>query len=161
MLPERTLTQVIGGRGRTHYAAPTARDSHGTSMVDRKLVLVVDDDLSTLKGLGRLLAQYGYQTSLFESADAFEAYAEFEQAVCIVLDINLNGSSGIELRRRLGERGFALPVIYITANNSDATRAEAMSSGCAAYLTKPFGGQALISHIEACEQAGWSTPGCG
>jgi FixJ family two-component response regulator len=145
---------VNGGRGRTEYETRIAVDLHGTIMANRKPVLVVDDDLSTLKGLGRLLAQYGYEPLLFESADAFEAYEEFEQAVCVVLDINLNGSSGIELRRRLGERGVALPVIYITANCSDATRAEAMSSGCAAYLTKPFGGQALISQIEICERAG-------
>ena len=45
-------------------------------------------------------------------------------------------------------RGVKLPVIYITGNDSDATRMAAMASGCLAYLTKPFTARSLIEPIE-------------
>jgi FixJ family two-component response regulator len=72
----------------------------------------------------------------------------FDQALCLVLDINLSDGSGIELRHQLAESGVDVPVIYITGNDSDATRMAAVASGCLAYLTKPFTAQSLIESIE-------------
>jgi len=66
----------------------------------------------------------------------------------VVLDINLNNESGIELRHRLKAAGISLPVIYITANDSPAIRTAAVESGCIAYLTKPFQAKSLIEPIE-------------
>ena len=114
----------------------------------RKLVLVVDDDPGILRGLKRLLREHGYDSLLFQSAKAFQAQRDFGQAVCVVLDIQLKGESGIDLRCRLTEAGISLPVIYITANDSDTIRAAAMKSGCIAYLTKPFPARSLIEPIE-------------
>jgi FixJ family two-component response regulator len=112
------------------------------------LVFVVDDDVGILKGLKRLLKQHGFDSALFASAEAFENCDDFGAAICIILDIQLNGVSGIEVRYRLTDAGIALPVIYITANDSDAVRAAAIKSGCVAYLTKPFPAKALIEPIE-------------
>ena len=117
-------------------------------MTHRKVVFVVDDDPSMLKGLRRLLRQYGFEAVPFETAMALKDHGDFAQAFCIVLDINLSDGSGIELRHQLAESGVALPVIYITGNDSDAKRMAAMESGCIAYLTKPFTAQALIEPIE-------------
>jgi FixJ family two-component response regulator len=114
----------------------------------RKLVFVVDDDLGTLRGVRRLLREYGYDSMLFPSAAAFQNHDDFEEAVCVILDINLNDESGIEVRHRLTDAGISLPVIYITANDSHATRMAAMASGCIAYLTKPFPAKSLIEPIE-------------
>ena len=73
---------------------------------------------------------------------------DFDRVICIVVDVNLGDGSGIELRHRLAEAGVSLPVIYITGNDSDATRMAAMASGCVAYLTKPFPAQSLIEPIK-------------
>ncbi len=116
--------------------------------MNRKLVFVVDDDPGILRGLKRLLRHHGYETRLFQSADAFEEHGDFAGAICLVLDIQLNGDSGIELRSRLGEAGISLPVIYITGNDSPTVRAAALKSGCIAYLTKPFPAKSLIEPIE-------------
>jgi FixJ family two-component response regulator len=113
----------------------------------RKAVYVVDDDPSMLKGMRRLLRQYGYDTVPFETAKALKKHDNFDQALCIVLDINLSDGSGIELRHQLVESGVDVPVIYITGNDSQATRTAAMASGCLAYLTKPFTAQSLIEPI--------------
>jgi FixJ family two-component response regulator len=113
---------------------------------DRKAVLVVDDDQSTLRGIKRLLKACGFEAVLFESVDAVEN-ADFDRAFCLVLDINLGNESGIELRRRLAASGVSLPVIYITGKDSDRVRKAAMDSGCIAYLTKPFPAKALIDPL--------------
>ena len=65
----------------------------------------------------------------------------------MILDINLNKESGIELRHRLKAAGISLPVIYITANDNPAVRMAAMESGCIAYLTKPFSAKSLIEPV--------------
>ena len=114
---------------------------------NRNLVLVVDDDLGTLKGVKRLLRQYGYDSVLFPSAEALRNYDDFDAACCLVLDINLNRESGIELRHRLKASGISLPVIYITANDNPAVRTAALASGCIAYLTKPFAAKSLLEPI--------------
>ena len=117
-------------------------------MSKRKLVFVVDDDPGVLRGVNRLLREYGYESLLFSSADAFQKHGDFEQAICVILDIDLNDESGIEVRHRLKAGGVSLPVIYITGKDNHATRMAAMESGCIAYLTKPFAAQSLIEPIE-------------
>jgi FixJ family two-component response regulator len=115
---------------------------------NRNVVFVVDDDLGMLKGVKRLLHQHGYDSVLFSSAEEFQNHGDFDSACCVILDINLNNESGIELRHRLKAAGIFLPVIYITANDNPAVRMAAIESGCIAYLTKPFGAKSLIEPIE-------------
>ena len=119
-----------------------------TILRKRNVVFVVDDDLGTLKGLKRLLREHGYDSVVFSSAEEFRNHDDFESACCLVLDINLNNESGIELRQRLRAAGIPLPVIYITANDSPAVRMAAIESGCIAYLTKPFRAKSLIGPID-------------
>src|SRR5437588_4050862 len=113
----------------------------------RNLVFVVDDDPGTLRGVHRLLREYGYESVLFPSA-ALQSHGRFEEEFCVILDINLQNESGIELRHRLTAGGISVPVIYVTANDNPATRMAALESGCIAYLTKPFSAKSLIEPIE-------------
>jgi FixJ family two-component response regulator len=113
-----------------------------------KAVFVVDDDPGTLRGVKRLLRQHGYDSVLFESAEAFQNHNHIDQALCVILDINLNDESGIEVRHRLKAAGISVPVIYITGNDNHAARKAAVESGCIAYLTKPFSAKSLIEPLE-------------
>ncbi|MET4256371.1 FixJ family two-component response regulator [Bradyrhizobium sp. S3.12.5] len=107
------------------------------------------------RSLERLLRKHGFDPVAFDSAGAFLRHGCLEEACCIVLDINLNGESGIALRRRLASDGATVPVIYITGNDCQANHAAAIESGCAAYLTKPFAASALIDSVErACAKDG-------
>jgi FixJ family two-component response regulator len=119
----------------------------------RHLVFVVDDDLGTLRGVHRLLREYGYESVLFPSAEALQNHGDFEEAFCVILDINLQNESGIELRHRLKAAGISVPVIYVTGNDNPATRMAALESGCIAYLTKPFSAKSLIEPIERASAA--------
>lgn len=113
----------------------------------RQSVFIVDDDPSIRTSMFRLLREHGFVATLFESASALCAHGNFDKAICIVLDINLDGQSGIDLRRRLADKGVTVPVIYITGNDSTANRAAAIASGCVAYLAKPFSAQSLIESV--------------
>ncbi len=98
--------------------------------------------------MNRLLRRYGFDVTLFDSADALLQHGKFDTAICIVLDIDLGGLSGIELRQCLAAQDVRVPVIYITGNDSATSRAAAHGSGCIAYLPKPFTAQSLIESIE-------------
>ena len=78
---------------------------------DRNLVLVVDDDSGMLEGPERLLRAHAYLPILFSSAVAFKNHTDFEAVACLILDINLNDGSGIELRQGLKADGVSVPVI--------------------------------------------------
>lgn len=158
MPPKPAVDRKVGNLGRREELtipvseAGPAIDFHESQRTlleqCRKAVFVVDDDPSMLKGTCRLLRQHGYDAVPFETADAVRAHRDFGEAFCIVLDVNLSDGSGIDLRYHLVERGVALPIIYITGNDSHASRTAAMASGCMAYLTKPFTARSLIEPIE-------------
>jgi FixJ family two-component response regulator len=116
---------------------------------DRNLVLVVDDDPGMLRAVQRLLRQHAYEPILFSSARAFKSHTDFEKAVCVILDINLNDGSGIELGHGLKAAGVSVPIIYLTGNESPAVREAALGSGCVAFLTKPFSAQELIEPLNS------------
>jgi FixJ family two-component response regulator len=122
-----------------------ARKVDAVSM--RQSVFIVDDDPSIRTSLSRLLREHGFAATLFDSANALSDHGNFDEAICIVLDINLDGASGIDLRRRMAEKGVEVPVIYITGSDSAANRAAAIASGCIAYLAKPFSAQSLIESV--------------
>jgi len=113
----------------------------------RESVFVVDDDPSVRVSLDRLLRAHGFVVTLFDTAEALLDHDRFETAICIVIDINLDGRSGVELRRKLADEGVTAPVIYITGNDSAMNRTAAVASGCVAYLTKPFTAQSLIDSV--------------
>jgi FixJ family two-component response regulator len=113
-----------------------------------KTIAVVDDDRSMLVGVERLLNAYGYATKVFASAEAFLDPGAATGADCLLLDIDLGGMSGIELQRRLASCGTAIPIIFMTALDDEATRARALETGCVACLFKPFVGRSLIDAVE-------------
>ena len=116
-------------------------------MMAQRTVVIVDDDPSLLKSVARLLAYNGIDSRTFSSAEALLESDSVQTATCLLLDIHLGGISGIELQRRLAASGSKWPVIFMTANDDEATRNEAMDAGCIAYLRKPFAGQVLLDAI--------------
>jgi FixJ family two-component response regulator len=101
-----------------------------------------------LRSVARLLRQSGYDSLLFQSAEAFLNHNDFGNAACVVLDINLGDISGIDLRQRLKATNVSVPVIYMTGNDTPAVREAAHQSGCIAYLTKPFSAKSLVEPLE-------------
>ena len=110
-----------------------------------ELVAVIENDADARSALGRLLDAAGFAHALFESAEAFLASKADRECACLVVDVHLAGMSGLDLQRRLRSEGWNAPVIVITAHASDAIRERAEQAGCAAFLTKPFNGDAILA----------------
>jgi FixJ family two-component response regulator len=112
-----------------------------------RTIVIVEDDPNMLQGLNRLLSAHGFRVKRFTSAESFlDDIAECE-ASCLVVDIQLGGISGIDLKRELTSSGSNLPVIFMTAIDDEATRREAFDVGCVAFLKKPFLAKLLIDAI--------------
>jgi FixJ family two-component response regulator len=112
-----------------------------------KRVIVLDDDASVLGAVERVLKANGFAPQVYDTVEEFLRGAPLHDALCIVLDINLNGRCGIELKRQLTRSGVSLPVIFMTGDEKEATRQAALEAGCVAYLRKPFSSSALMNAI--------------
>jgi len=110
-------------------------------------VAVVDDDEMVCKSLGRLLRAAGLQPITYPSAEAFLADTKHPQFDCLILDVQLDGMSGIELAQRLKADGGSPPFIFITAHDDPAARGEAEAAGCAAYFQKTDSGADVLETI--------------
>ena len=99
-------------------------------------VAIVDDDESVCRSISRLLRISGFLPVTYPSAEAFLEDTKRPRFDCLVLDIQLGGISGLELSQRLSAVNDTTPVVFITAHEDDAIRAEAEASGCAGYFRK-------------------------
>ena len=104
----------------------------------RGLVLVVEDNEGMRQAIDKLLDAAGFSAIAYASAEDLVAGGRVDEAVCVISDVRLPATSGFNLLTQLQARGAGLPVILISAKDSTAKRTKAMSSGAAAYLSKPF-----------------------
>jgi FixJ family two-component response regulator len=116
-------------------------------MAKHSRIVVVDDDPSVLCAVERVLKANGFAAEVYDTVEALLSGATLRDASCLVLDINLNGTCGIELKRQLTRSGVSLPVIFMTGDDKEATRQAALEAGCVAYLRKPFSSSALMTAI--------------
>jgi FixJ family two-component response regulator len=91
------------------------------------LIFVIDDDMSMLKAIGRLLESEDYSVELFTGAREFLARAPHTGPSCIILDLNMPELNGLELQQALAERGLGEQVIFITGGASVPTCVQAMN----------------------------------
>src|SRR5438046_4928604 len=106
------------------------------SSTKQTYVAVVDDDEKLCQSFGRLLRAAGFQPITYPSAEAFLADTKQPRFDCLVLDVQLDGMSGIELAQSLTAEGAPPPFIFITAQDDPATRPKGEPAGCAAYSQK-------------------------
>src|SRR5262245_20928272 len=117
-------------------------------MVRRRIIVaIVEDDPSMLRATRDLLDAQGFATAGFTSAEEFLASGRAGAVDCLLLDIDLGGMTGIELRRRLKVSNPALPIIFMTALDDEAVERQAIKVGCVAFLRKPFPKTALTDAI--------------
>jgi FixJ family two-component response regulator len=113
------------------------------------IVAVIDDDAVTRETLKLMLSTLGYGAELYDSAETFLARLGESAAACLVIDIQLDAVSGIELGRGLAAAGLKLPVIFMTASPDQALRQRAMDAGCVAFLRKPIARPELAEALTA------------
>jgi FixJ family two-component response regulator len=113
-----------------------------------KCVAVVDDDESVCRSVGRLLRAAGIDSVSYSSAEAFLATPGRADFDCLLLDIQLQGISGIELSRQLVAQGSRTPVVFITEHDELDVREQAVQTGCCAFLRKNEMGHVVLAAID-------------
>ena len=108
-------------------------------------ILVVDDDASVCRALARLLKSYGFQVTTFGSASELLAAGPPADAVCLVTDVRMPETSGVELVELLHASGRALPTVFITAHGTEGLRSLVLEDG--PVLQKPVDAEQLVQAI--------------
>lgn len=111
-------------------------------------VFVIDDDARMRAALERLLKSVGLHAQSFATPQEFLRHNLPDVASCLVLDVRLPGMSGLEVQRKLNQRGVSIPIIFITGHGDIPMTVEAMKSGAVEFLTKPFRDQDLVDAIQ-------------
>ena len=111
-------------------------------------VHVIDDDQAMRESLDFLLGVQGFSVALYSSAAEFlAALPGLPAEDCILSDISMPGMSGIELLRRLKERGSRLPIILMTGHADVPMAVEAMKAGVSDFIEKPFAQEVLLDAV--------------
>jgi FixJ family two-component response regulator len=109
------------------------------------LIAVVDDDEDVRAALDGLLGSLGYRSELFDTADSLLASPLLEQVDCIISDVQMPGTSGLQLAEAVQSR--ATPIILITAFPTPEVEQRAMAAGVVSLLIKPFESGDLIDQL--------------
>ncbi len=114
---------------------------------DAAVIYLVDDDEAVRDSLGMLFKSIGFESEAYASALEFLEHFDAGRHACLVADIRMPGLSGLELQQRLNEQRAAIPIIFITGHGDVPMAVNAMKSGAADFLQKPFRDQELIDRI--------------
>lgn len=135
----------VGGPGAGGPDTPvgTARPGDG-----RRTVFVVDDDVSFLKGIERMLRASGYVVRCFASAADFLAARPAAVAGCVVADLKMPGMDGMALQEALEKSDNPLPVVFLTGHGDIPTSVKAIRRGAEDFLTKTVPREELLGAIE-------------
>ena len=118
-------------------------------------VYLVDDDDSLRRALARSLRVAGFDVEAFASVEAMLERNLPERNACLVLDVDLPGIGGIELKQTLVDAGRDLPTIFITAMEAEVVSKPLAALEPVAVLYKPFANEDLVEAIEmACNETG-------
>jgi FixJ family two-component response regulator len=110
-------------------------------------ICLIDDDLSMLKALDRLLSSAGLQAQLFSGPLDFLSYVIHNAVVLAVIDIWMAEMSGLEVQTKLQAVSPKTRVIISTANDHDSIRNAAIQAGAVAYFVKPFSDDAFLAAV--------------
>ena len=111
-------------------------------------IFIVDDDQSVLRSFSMLLNSAGYTVESFAGSEEFLTRENYTGEGCILLDIFLNGKSGLEIQDEIKIKFPNLPVIYITGNGNIPMSVQALKKGAINFLQKPVDEQHLIDSVE-------------
>jgi two-component system KDP operon response regulator KdpE len=115
---------------------------------ERRRILAVDDEPHIQRYLQRALSEAGYQATVTGDPSETVKLVELEEPDLVVLDLRLPGTSGFDLLQRIRELS-QVPVIFLTASDSEEDAVQALKAGADDYITKPFSPSELLARIEA------------
>ena len=111
-------------------------------------VFIIDDDEEILAGYSLLLRSAGYSVECFNRTDQFLASENYNGAGCILLDVFLEGKTGIELQEEIESKFECLPIIFISGHGNIPMSVEVIKKGAVNFLQKPIDDKDLFNAIE-------------
>src|SRR5262249_4460504 len=126
-----------------------AKPAPSSPSTDGPIVFVVDDDPSMRRALTNLFQSVGLRVEAFGSAPEILQREPPQVPSCLVLDIRLPGSSGLDLQADLAKANIHTPIIFITGHGDIPMTVRAMKSGAVDFLTKPVRDQDLLDAVRA------------
>jgi two-component system response regulator DctR len=127
----------------------------GKSVFSNGVVHLVDDEAAVRDSLGFLLESRGLMVRTFDSGEALLAWLDapghkpVQPRGCFILDIRMNGMSGLELHQCLREREVATPVLFLSGHGDIPMAVEALKAGAFDFLEKPYSDNTLVDRIES------------
>ena len=118
-------------------------------MTTEPTVFVVDDNAGVRKSLRALLESAGLAVETYASGEEFLAAYDPERPGCLVLDVRLRQSSGLDLQDNLRRRKALLPIIVLTGHGNVPTSVRALKAGAVDFLQKPAPPKLLLERIRA------------
>lgn len=123
-----------------------------------QLIYLADDEKNIRDLLIPFLEHDGFKVKAFENGDLLYQEYLINQPDLIILDIMMPGSDGLTIMKKIRQRGDQLPIIMLTARDSDADFITAFQAGSDDYFTKPFSPIKLVLHVKALLKRTVSTP---
>jgi FixJ family two-component response regulator len=120
-----------------------------TSDAEQPLVIIVDDDTSVREALSELILSAGFQSASFASTRELLDADILDRPGCLILDVRMPGSSGLDLQHQLAQLGNQKPIIFLTGHGDIPMTVQAMKAGAVDFLTKPVRDQTLLDAIAA------------
>lgn len=111
-------------------------------------VYVVDDDEAVRDSIRWLLEASDYRVELYDSGESFIAKYDPNAIAVLLLDVRMNGMSGLEVQEHLIARKADLPIIFITGHGDVAMAVNALKKGAVDFIEKPFDQAALKQQVE-------------
>ena len=118
-----------------------------SEQTEEPLVHVVDDDPSLLGALDSLFRSVGLEARTYGSAREFLDAKRPDRPGCLVLDIRLPGTSGLDFQSQLADLGIALPVVLMTGHGDIPMSVRGMKAGAVDFLAKPFRDQDMLDAV--------------
>ena len=112
------------------------------------LIHIVDDDAAYRAAVARLLEASGYRVALYASAAQLLEAAPPTEAGCILLDIQMEGLTGLELQERLAAAGSRLPIVFLTGHADVPSSVRAIKAGAEDFLSKPATKDVLLAAVQ-------------
>ena len=134
-------------------------ETHTSQTNATKRLLVVDDDTEMRLLLAEYFRRLGFEVEERESAAAALDAALSGRHDCFIFDVSMPGMTGLELLRRVRERGLKTPAMFLTAHDRIDDKVAGFSAGADDYLAKPFSPRELEMRVEALLRRSGSAPG--
>lgn len=113
------------------------------------LIVVVDDDAGIREALEGLFRSVGHRVALFGSAQDLLTTGVPSDANCLILDVRLPGTSGLDLQDMLSRLEVRIPIIFMTGYGDVPMTVRGMKAGAVDFLTKPFRDQEMLDAVSA------------